>query len=131
MVKIIGTTVLLRSPARYDNGVRKVLAMMTEETTVQMKERILSGKDPVLTIAISQDFKVVCDTCKIFEGLAIWVVKHYFNDPVESVIKACVELQAETAKAQEACLTLQPAIVNYFVKRYETDDNIVTVDADI
>lgn len=57
--------------------------------------------------------------------------KHYPRQPVESVIKARVELPLATSRARKGWLSSYSAFVTYFLKRYATDDKIVSVDVEI
>lgn len=106
------------------------LNRITNNTAVQMKDRNFSGKDSVSIIAFLPDFKAACDACNFHESTAVWLLKHYPNGPVRSVINAHVVLQTETARTQEGCLTFYSAIGNYLLKRHATDDNFAIVDAD-
>lgn len=55
---------------------------------------------------------------------------HYLTSPLEAAIKAGVELSAKAAKSKEGGLESFSAMVNYLIKRFATDDDITTVDAD-
>lgn len=50
---------------------------------------------------------------------------------IKSVIKGRVNVPSDTANAQEGCFKKYLAIVNYVLKRYETEDNTATVVANI
>lgn len=102
-----------------------------EKTAAQMNDRTLSEKDFVSIIAFLQDFKTARNAYNIHENTAKRLFKHYLSYPVKAVIKARMTLPPETAKPKEGCLTLFSAIANYLLKRYSTDNNIGTVDANI
>lgn len=104
---------------------------MTIKNAVQMKDRTFNGKEPVLIIAFLQDFMETCDAYNIYEEVAMWLLTYYPRGPVESVIKARFTLPTETTKAQEGYLLSYLTIINYLLKRYPTDDNVATVDANI
>lgn len=61
----------------------------------------------------------------------MWPSKHYLSGLAESIINAHVTLPTESSKEEEWSLTSYFAILNYMLKRYATDDNIVTANADI
>lgn len=104
---------------------------MTKKTAVPMRNRTFNGKEPLSIVAFLQNFKAACDARNVHEGAAMWLFEHYLNRPVESVINARFALPAETARAQNGCLTSYFAIINWLLKRYEIDKNITIVDTDI
>lgn len=59
---------LSKTSARYDDDVANELNKRTKKTTVQIKDRTFSGRDPVSIIAFLQNFKTACDACNIHEG---------------------------------------------------------------
>lgn len=61
----------------------------------------------------------------------MWLFRQYVTDPVGAVIEANVALPTKTFKSEERCSTLFSTNVNYLSKRFTTEDNIATVDADI
>lgn len=73
--------------------------MMTRKTAVQMKHRTFSGKGPVPIFDFVLDCKAVCDACNIYDGAAMWLLKHCLTHPVEAVIKAQVALLTDTDKS--------------------------------
>lgn len=52
-----------------------------------MKDRTSDGRDLVSIYSFLQDSKAACDTCNIQECASMWLLKHYLNDPVDSVNK--------------------------------------------
>lgn len=82
-------------------------------------------------MAILQDLMAACDECNIHEKVAMCIFRNDLTDPVRSFIRAHVFLPIESAEAQDGCLTLYSAIINYFINRYATDYNNATVDTDI
>lgn len=55
----------------------------------------------------------------------------YLSGLIDSVIITGVVLSTDTAKAQEKCLKSYSTIFKYAFERYEKNDNIATVNADV
>lgn len=70
----------------YDDDVASKMIKMAEKTSVQMKERTLSGEARVSTIAFLQDSKAACDAYNIYESATMWLFTHYLSSPAEAVI---------------------------------------------
>lgn len=88
-------------------------------------------QEPVSIISYLQDSEAAENSCNIHEEAAVYLFKHSLVVLVKSVIKTLVALPVETARLQEEYLTSYFPIISYLLKRYMTNDNIVTVDADI
>lgn len=121
----------LKTSERYDDDVAHEMSRMTKTVPVEMKDRMVDGRDPVSIITFLQDLKAMCDACNVHEGAVLWLFKYFLSSPVKSVTKARVTLPTDTMKPQEGCLTNVLAVINFLIKRYATDNNIATVDGDI
>lgn len=72
----------------YDYEVENELNKMTKTTAVQMESQTFPGNGPMSIIVFSQDFNGAFVACNIHKCAGMWLLKHYLNSSVESVIKA-------------------------------------------
>lgn len=96
-----------------------------------MKDRIFSGKNLASFIAFLYGFQAACNDCKMHDGAATCLFKHYLTSPVEAVVMGRAALSTGTAKSRKRFFPSFLAVVRNILNRSATDDNKATKAADI
>ena len=85
-----------------------------------------SGKKPLRILEFLWKFKFACDTNGVHEGMAIWLFQYFLDGSVHSAVTSRLRANVRgyhrrnTAEA----LSTYPAVVNYLLRQYATDDVI-------
>lgn len=122
---------LIKKSVRNDDDVAHELGRMKRKVAVLRKDKTFGGRDLLSVIGFLQAFKVACDAFSIPEGFALWLFKKIVTKPVENVIKARMTLPTESIGTQERRLRTYPAVINFLLKSYATDDKIAIADGAI
>lgn len=96
-----------------------------------MKDRTLSGKDPLSVIAHLQNFRSAYDTCGIREGAAMCLFTKILTSRDKVALKARVTLTSSVKLCHESPLKLYFGMIRYILNRYVTDDNTANLDAKV
>lgn len=95
-----------------------------------MKDQPFNGEDLVSIIVFFQEFKTACYACNIHDMVTMWKLKYYLLSPLKYGMKRLEALPKTSVKAQEGSPKLFSAIVKYWLRRYATDDEILSVDVE-
>lgn len=68
-----------RSP-RYVNTVSGYAAKLVMKAMWHMKAHVFNSKNPISIISSIAKFYLACDTNKIYEGAAMWVLPHFVEE---------------------------------------------------
>lgn len=95
---------LIKQSARYGYGLAHELYRMAKRIVVQIKNRMISRKNPMSVIAFLYDFKSACKACRIHDGEEMWLYKQYRTGPVETAVKSLVAMPKYVNTGHEAAL---------------------------
>lgn len=124
----------------YDVTVSSYIVKLVMKIKSQMKAHFFDPKDPISIIGFLATFKLACDTNKIHEGVAMWVLSHYLKDTLANALNSrmCAEDRSASLPASERneprsrkLLRSYPEVVNYLFKKISTDQAIAENDAAI
>lgn len=94
-----------------------------------MKNQSLNSEDRVPIIIFLQGLDAPFDSCDVHQSFMLWLFKQYLNGTVESIARTRVPLPMASTEAQERSIKSYPAIFNYLIIQFATDDNIASVAA--
>lgn len=106
-----------------------------------MKEHFVDPRDPISIVGFLATFKIPCDTNKIHERAAMWVLRHFVKETLANVLNShmCAEersvLIAASVQNKEVrplkLLQSYPEFVNYLWKKFATEHAIAENNATI
>lgn len=83
---------LLKKSSFYDDDAAKELHEMAKKIAVKVRDRTISGKDPMSIFAFLQKFKSVCEARGIHESTERCLLKKFLLSPAEVAVEALVTL---------------------------------------
>lgn len=129
-----------RSP-RYDDTVSSYVAKLVKKIKSQMKAHFFDPKDPIFIIGFLATFELTCDTNKIHEGAAMWVLPHFVKETIANALNSRMCAEDRTAPLvatvrhdkirHQKLLRSYPEVVNYLLKKFATGAEIAEYDATI
>lgn len=64
---------------------------------LQTKVHFFDPQDPISTFTFFVTFKLACDTNKIHESAAMWVLKRFVNETIASALNSRMGTEDQTA----------------------------------
>lgn len=78
---------LSRKFSGYEETVLSYIVMLVKESLSQSKAHFSDSKEWASIVVILEIFNPACDTNKIREGAAMWLLPHYVHDSFANVLK--------------------------------------------
>jgi len=117
---------------KFNSGVTKQIAKMVRRMDVQMKSQIFDPVDPITILSFLPAFKTACDSNGIHEGAAMWLFQYFVKKTTKAAIVARTTAGSTgDGKTPGSHLTNYPAVVQFLLKTYATDEVIAEADAEI
>jgi len=105
---------------------------MTRRMEVQLKSQIFDPMDPITILSFLPAFKTACDSNGIHEGAAMWLFQFFVKKTAKAALSArTTTVSASGGKTKASQLTSYPAVVQFLLRTYATDEVIAEADAEI
>lgn len=99
---------IIKQLARYEDVVAYKIHRMANKTTVEMMDKMFSGKENISVVGFLQDFKLACNARVIHEGgpdLAVQTIPHGAHQSSSLISRRIVQLcQYQTRRHPENIL---------------------------
>lgn len=107
------------------------MSSTVQSVLVQMKDCTFSGRARMSEIPIFQDFKSACDACENNNSTAICLFKQWLTGREEGEVRTRVTSTISANVYYEDALKSYSSTVQFLLKCYVSDDNLVEKDAEV
>ena len=124
---------LMDQSTTFDSSAAKRISKVYRRMQAADRTLKFNGKVPLKILEFLWKFKFACDSNGVHEGMAVWLFQYFLDGSVHTAVtsRLSANIHGYHRRNEADALRTFPAVVNFLLRQYATDDVISEAHLDL